>query len=125
MTNTSKLIGAELNYWVARAAGLISAPMPGSSQLHWLLVDGRYVDPTTTQRTFAPSMYWAQGGPIIERELIEISTERDWREDGDFGQIWVGVGRGGYFCGDTPLVAAMRAYVGLKFGLDVSDEVQP
>lgn len=61
---------------------------------------------------------WAQGGPIIEREGIDLCTSTrggwiatlitDW-EDGTFV-------RGE---GDTPLIAAMRCYVASKLGDEV------
>lgn len=54
---------------------------------------------------------WAQGGPILEREKINLWTEGyDW-EATQYGkwQEW----------GPTPLVAAMRCYVGSKLGNEV------
>jgi len=56
-----------------------------------------------------PSERWAQGGPIIERERIDVTAHADsW-----FAKpAYRGVGGGG----PTPLVAAMRAYVCSKFG---------
>lgn len=61
---------------------------------------------------YAPSRNWMHGGPIIERELIELTHDRDWREDGEFGRVWqANDGLSGYYDGDTPLIAAMRAFV--------------
>ena len=61
---------------------------------------------------------WAQGGPIIEREGIDICTDTyggwvatlitDW-EDGTFVQSE----------GDTCLIAAMRCYVASQLGDEV------
>ena len=50
---------------------------------------------------------WAQGGPIIERELIAIHG--DWKAT---------LGEGTYE-GPTPLIAAMRCYVASKLGAEV------
>ena len=59
------------------------------------------------------STSWAQGGPIIEEEKIELFmrdeewfaySQRSKPED---------------FHGDTPLIAAMRCYVASKLGDDV------
>lgn len=61
-----------------------------------------------------PSTDWVQGGPIIEREEIEIRTTHTggWmanraRTKGDFE------------VGPTPLIAAMRCYVASKLGDEV------
>lgn len=81
-----------------------------------------------------PTYYWNQGGPIIERELLEVTPhfrsanyERpngqwEWKAyvlgptnlDDDFEQD-----------GPTPLIAAMRCYVVSKLGeeVEVSDEL--
>jgi hypothetical protein len=58
---------------------------------------------------------WAQGGPIIEREVIGT-----WSSEG--GHTWHA--RGGLafqdvFNGPTPLIAAMRCYVASKLGAEV------
>ena len=61
---------------------------------------------------------WAQGGPILEREEINLWTEgyAAW-EATQYGkwQEW----------GPTPLIAAMRCYVGTKLGneVEVPDEL--
>ena len=60
----------------------------------------------------APSTDWAQGGPILERENIELGrTHTDWRAQ-----------RVDFHCvayGPTPLIAAMRCYVASKLGEEV------
>lgn len=89
---TSKLIGEQLDWAVAKAKGW-------STHLPW---DDRCV----------PSTDWSQGGPIIERECIAIkaiATEPvHWRA-GFYYQIK----------GPTPLIAAMRCYVASKLGDEV------
>ena len=73
-------------------------------------------DPTTPRF----STDWAQGGPIIEREYIQLTIDLAWEahvicEDKKFG----GVER--FACtGPTPLIAAMRCFVASHLG----DEVQ-
>lgn len=67
---------------------------------------------------YHPSSDWSQGGPIIEREKIVLnpqypawcSTIRHTAETNRVSLI--------YF-GETPLIAAMRAYVASKLGDDV------
>jgi hypothetical protein len=56
---------------------------------------------------------WAQGGPIIEREGIELFRNNEknyWFTSKARNQIGVG---------PTPLVAAMRAYVASKLGDEI------
>ena len=65
-------------------------------------------DPETDK----PSTDWAQGGPIIERERIEL------RGDGDGGWIaYDNLNPEQY--GPTPLIAAMRCYVASKLGEEI------
>ena len=65
---------------------------------------------------YAPTIDWAQGGPIIERE--RITSRVDTR-----GGRWVSFLDGGEvtcrMVGPTPLIAAMRCYVASKLGGDV------
>lgn len=57
----------------------------------------------------AYSTDWNAGGPIIERERIDITSHGDgWS---------AGYGQAEY--GQTPLIAAMRAYVASKLGQEV------
>ena len=62
---------------------------------------------------------WSQGGPIIEREGIELLCE-------SLGFRWVASPqKGPEWRGPTPLIAAMRCYVASKLGdeIDVPDEL--
>jgi len=69
---------------------------------------------------FNPSTNWEQGGPIIEREKLEIA----W-----FNSAWCcsTSHSGDLYYGPTPLIAAMRCYVASKLGdeVDVPDELHP
>ena len=56
---------------------------------------------------------WSQGGPIIEREGIELLCE-------SLGFRWVAIPqKGPEWRGTTPLIAAMRCYVASKLGDEV------
>jgi len=58
-----------------------------------------------------PSTDWAQGGPIIEREKMELHPAgNDWSSD---------INRCYQQYGSTPLIAAMRCYVQSKLGDEV------
>jgi hypothetical protein len=99
---TSELEGAALDWAVAKALGYESDCISDE----W-----KY------------STNWAQGGPIIERERIQVSPglphdDHPWSavlydymfvEDMD---CWMG--------GPTPLIAAMRCYVASKLGDEVN-----
>lgn len=121
---TSELTGALLDYWVARAEG-VNATIRGGRCTENLPLQRRDIARYTD---FTPSTDWAQGGPIIERECIKLMpilpSAHIWFAQITHGatvaefQIWRGQS-------DTPLVAAMRAYVASKFGDEVVGEVKP
>jgi hypothetical protein len=64
---------------------------------------------------FAPVEYcdkWSDGGPIIEREHIELEHD---------GFIWwARIKADDDYSGPTPLIAAMRCYAASKLGDDVN-----
>jgi hypothetical protein len=68
------------------------------------------------------STNWAKGGPIIERECIDLQYQ-----GGDV-DVWAAdiFGADCSVYGDTPLIAAMRCYVSSKLGneVDVPEELQ-
>lgn len=68
------------------------------------------------------STSWADGGPIIEREIIMLDYDaaHNW-EARDFDSQLI------LAHGPTPLIAAMRCYVASKLGdeIDVPDTLAP
>jgi hypothetical protein len=71
-----------------------------------------------------PSQQWLQGGPIIERERIACGPSVEGTGDPDelhYAMRIAGNGQkdGAYFWGPTRLVAAMRAFVASKLGVEV------
>ena len=114
--NTIDLRGAALDWAVAKCEG-IEVEYIDDSITRCLLIkplgSGRY----------SPSTYWAQGGPIIEREKIRLDTTWNY-EDGHWAARIDSVG--GWWEGDTPLIAAMRCYVASKLGdeVDVPEELK-
>lgn len=104
---TAELTGSRLDYWVAKAEGIAGEIGDG----HWFVTDNGAL--------FRPSSEWATGGPIIEREGIELTR----REVMPSLFEWVGSTMHGFEqMGATHLVAAMRAYVASKFGDTVPEE---
>lgn len=80
----------------------------------------------------SPSTDWSQGGPIIEREGIEVVRGNDLifpkgNEKGEYTEpLWLAsCGGGRKFHGPTALIAAMRCYVASKLGdeVEVPDEL--
>ena len=102
---TSELNGAALDWAVAKCEGLDIRRLSGGE---FLLADGDF---------WFPSIDWAQGGPIIEREGIALGQTGDGWEATCDGCI--------YISGPTPLIAAMRCYVASKLGeeVEVPEEV--
>lgn len=117
---TSELTGAALDWAVAQCEGLLAFGFRKTDRFIIELSDGELEE-------FCPSTDWAQGGPIIEREIISVSHDTagstiEWaawtpapiRDEAEaFGY------------GPTPLIAAMRCYVASKLGytVDVLKEI--
>lgn len=128
---TSELIGAPLNWAVARCEGwdkdtyMMSPDIPKD-------INGRVIGimvPIIREYVwYAPSTDWSQGGPIVEREGIELSPIEI---DSENGNITFSKSRWGartpymllydedFIQGPTPLIAAMRCYVASKLGNEV------
>lgn len=110
---TSELTGAALDWAVAKCEGVTVLPrMRGGC--YATLVRGETV-------LLCYSTDWAQGGPIIERECIDVMFE---------GPEWYAYMRWEdktlQYDGQTPLIAAMRCYVASKLGgeIDVPEELK-
>ena len=74
----------------------------------------------------SPSTDWAQGGPIIEREFIDM---RHIRDSSFYWEAWTPAPEyadgEASACGPTPLIAAMRCYVASKLGdtVEIPDDL--
>ena len=111
---TSELKDLALDWAVAKCEGRgIEFEDPRDP---WLTLDGIAHQPL---HSYNPSTDWAQGGPIIEREQLNLSClgNNKW-------EVWPNYGMNDttYCKGPTPLIAAMRCYVASKLGNEV--EVQ-
>jgi len=99
---TSDLIGPALDWAVAKCEGVEYSYVIQYDGI------GNAYDPCEF------STNWAQGGPIIERELIKVSPYHNqggwWAEHAITKAV---------FGGPTPLIAAMRCYVASKLGDEV------
>lgn len=98
------------------------------TQLDWAVAQALHLNITkvagvvyVNRNVFLPSVYWEQGGPIIEREKITVvfrimrdGSTNYWAttEPNDLRTDYEPVG----LDGPTPLIAAMRCYVASKLG---------
>ena len=135
---TSELTDAALDWAVAKADE--SLHPKGDVRLLdgkvFTIEAGDYERSDRWQR-YSPPTDWAQGGPIIEREGINLSV--DYQDDalsedmvpiGWKGNLWNNSvpGTAGFLqwaYGPTPMIAAMRCYVASKLGdeVDVPEEL--
>ena len=107
---TSDLIGPALDWAVAKCEGR-----------SWPDNAAKFLG----EQYYRPSTDWSQGGPIIERELINLNNPFGQNHD---NEEWVATWKfGGFeeYLGPTPLIAAMRCYVANKLGetVEVPDEL--
>ena len=129
---TAEAEGPALDWLVAKCEGVVLLdPHNNKWELCWTLLgdnSGDYYSPTTD---------WAQGGPIIEREGVNLSI--DYQDDalsndmvqlGWKGNLWNNSvpGTPGFLqwsYGPTPLIAAMRCFCCSKLGetVEVPEEL--
>ena len=123
---TSELTGAALDWAVAKCEGATDFWFD-TVATYWVKLNGedralRY----GWAQAYLPSTDWSQGGPIIERERINI---RPNQADSRFKAFVVipPTGLAHRQDGPTPLIAAMRCYVASKLGDDVEipEELTP
>jgi hypothetical protein len=107
---TSELTGISLDWAVAKCEGML-----GPDGIRF---SDEYCDSLGQEPEGDFTNDWAQGGPIIEREGIEIfpigicNVEWGARKVDSEGDLI-------RFYGDTPLIAAMRCFVASKLGEEV------
>ena len=120
---TNELTGHALDWAVAKCAGLLEPRERYGKMVPSVVLDMEYWsngDPMVRlnpcpdvyyRAEYDPSTKWEHGGPIIERERINLWNEGYEWEASLYGKhiVW----------GETPLVAAMRCYVASKLGDEV------
>ena len=128
---TSKLTGTALDWFVAKCEGGIEQGVYGTPVLMESGLHLHYCG-VLLSHPYSPSTDWAQGGPIIEKELMQAfsyekySPDEPWFvEKNHFGRHHK-AGRS-YARGSTILIAAMRCYVSVKLGdeVEIPDELLP
>jgi len=122
---TSKLTGAALDWAVAKCEG--GFDLHQRTDWHnkpWAFFFRDDEDPERVDKfylnEYKPSTNWAQGGPIIEREGIDLCKQYALNSDTDWVARleWLDESHGEGF-GPTPLIAAMRCYVASKLGDEI------
>jgi hypothetical protein len=123
LIKTSELKGSALDYAVAKSEGKLDV----YGEVSFIGTHGWCYEGCEAMR-YIPSIKWAQGGPIIEREKISVAfvgkTLPDAMAPHDSCTSAHIDGAFTYYA-DTALIAAMRCYVASKLGdsVDVPDEL--
>jgi len=113
MIKTSKATPSQINYLVAKIEGM---------NVKLEQVYGLWSVMTDNYKFYEPAIDWAQGGPIIEREKIDIAVSEsgeEWNAQYRFKKIRDDE----YWSGPTSLIAAMRCFLVKELG-DTADVPQ-
>lgn len=104
---TSELTGAALDWATLKAEGVDFTDF-----------NLDYID------AYQRSTDWTQGGPIIEREGINLCSGYHWEASKDFDPCGYDMDAAVEY-GETPLIAAMRCFVASTLGneVEVPDEL--
>jgi len=108
---TSELTGVALDWAVAKCEEVNVRYSPPHEQL--LVIGYEYM-------VWQPHKNWALGGPIIDREKIDLKFANDGEAE---ATLWVqlfGVPNSITEYGETPLIAAMRCFVKAKLGDEIN-----
>lgn len=111
---TAELIGAALDWAVAKIEGwLDEADDPNDGY--------EFKESVWDYGNCNYSKDWIQGGPIIEREEMQIWKGGEW-----CAALGNSINTPDFYTGPTPLIAAMRAYVASKLGneVEIPKEIQ-
>lgn len=121
---TSELTGAALDWAVAEAQGI---KVYRSKSGKWMTANYGKFNHRHGAPWYLPSTDWEQGGPIIEREEIDVScvntglwSAKWWANNS--GMVKNPAQRFKQNIqtdGPTPLIAAMRCYVASKMGDEI------
>lgn len=138
LIKTSELIGAALDWAVAKVLGL-DVYVPPFAEKPWLQIRNNL-----NRTVMCPSWStdWSQGGPIIEQEGILLRAIR--REGHTMNGQWLAMYDGAntgtlvtwvkredrhqhFLRGPTLLIAAMRCFVAMKLGneVEIPEELCP
>lgn len=120
---TSELTGAALDWAVAKCEG---SDQFAQYTPHLRVYHQRTDSLSSYTVTFCPSTDWTRGGPLIERECIDVMFEGpEWYAYMRY-EAADGYNRTLQYDGPTPLIAAMRCYVASKLGdeIEIPEELK-
>lgn len=109
---TSDLTGHALDWAVAKCEGVELMPLKYSGSTLKFDINGQ-----ACWEYWNPSTDWSQGGPIIDRERIELiwfQPKAEWH-----AYYWNDEGLRPGGTGPTRLIACLRCYVASKLGDEV------
>lgn len=115
---TSELIDDALDWAVASLHGY-TLTSDGISKLLQRGKEMRMLCSGSASLSYSPSTDWSQGGPIIEREWLDVTP---WPNESDEGLRWQCKQHDSIDCvafGPTPLIAAMRCFCYARLGAEV------
>ena len=120
---TADLIGPALDWAVAKCLGATKIQPYEYNGRGFLRV---YLD-GGIHAPWEPSRYWSQGGPIIEREKLEVrANDYEWQAFCfGFPSARAHSGKKVWASGPTPLIAAMRCFVASRLGdkIEIPEEL--
>jgi hypothetical protein len=122
---TAELSGIALDWAVAKCDGIAVKV----SRTGFLIYSDKSIPTGPQGRVYDPSTHWTQGGPLIERERIQVAPlpDKGWRahwrgfDKANPREVWMDC----FDEGVTALIAAMRCFVASKLGdeVDVPEEL--
>ena len=125
---TAELAGAQLAKWVAKAAGICLHDAPHTKSCgNWgtdytCTACGKDAYEGPSLLGWAPHENWNQGGPLIHQACLIVGPNSDEAQNYSAHTFWGASNDNLHFWyGNTPLIAAMRAYVASKFGDEVDE----
>lgn len=117
----SEISGALLDYWVGRSVGLGEIDGLRIAFGKCWCAEINDADQFIQDQFYTPSTDWNEGGFIIQNARIAICFEDDkWHAELVHSALEDGR-QLSFACGETPLIAAMRAYVCSRFGEEVPE----
>ena len=120
----AEAIGSHLDLLVAKCIANVhfNETLNGTVMVGWW-ISGLFEDKNYWVRDdeFCPSTSWSQGGPIIEREGMDLHSPRPhWQHWKAYTPRWTpGIEETHTHYGPTPLIAAMRCFVASKIVSEV------
>lgn len=115
---TSNLIDLALDWAVAKCEGIDHSSFMRAMVYMKSRTPNPSEDEIEAHHAYEYSTQWGCGGPIIEREQINLNYRDDNVWQAHYNGSWASFG-------PTPLVAAMRCFVASKLGdeVDVPEEM--